>query len=70
MSFREKEGQFVTSVLQNLFYCPHCNSDFETKEYFLLHLKEQHTEDAKHLDESAIDKLEKYKTGESNTLNL
>ncbi len=66
----KQEGQFITSEPTNLFFCPYCNSEFETKEYFMIHLSERHPNETQNISMEAINKLESYKTNKSNTLNI
>ncbi len=66
----KNKGRFITSEPTNLFFCPYCNSEFETKEYFMLHVSERHSNETQNISMEAMNKLESYKTGDSNTLNI
>jgi len=66
----DKEGKYITSNPLREFLCPYCSTDFDDKKLFIEHMKEQHPKEAKQLDLKVLDKLEKYKQGESNILNF
>jgi len=66
----DKEGKYVTSKFPKHFLCPYCSTDFDEKKLFIEHLLEQHPRESKHLDRGVLDKLEKYKQGETDILNI